>query len=80
MFCETKKKSKKLFRVLSYVLYYVIENNVCINYLCCNSKTLSVISSDKIFKKASCNELLGIGITEVLMNLISFHGFIKKPN
>ena len=39
----------KLYRLLSCVFYSVIENCVCIEYLCCQSKTLSAISSDKIF-------------------------------
>ena len=57
-----------------------IENYVCIDYLCCHSKTSIVINSDKIFDEASYNGLLGIVITEVLMNLVSCHGFTKKPN
>ena len=72
MFYETKtKKPTTVYRVLSCVIYSVIENYVCNNYLCCHSKKLSVISSDKIFGEASYNELLGIGIPEVLTNLIS---------
>ena len=55
-------------------------NFFCIDYLCCNSKTLSVVACDKIFEEASYNGLLGIGILEVLMNLVSCHGFMKKPN
>ena len=69
-----------MYRVLSCVLYSVIDNYVCIDYLCCNYKTLRVISSDKIFEEASYNKLLGIDISEVLMNLISCHVFTKKPN
>ena len=50
MFYESKTKNPiKFYRVLSFVLYYIIENYFCINYLCCQSKTLSRISSDKIF-------------------------------
>ena len=64
MFYETKTKNPtKVYRVLSCVLYSVIENYVCIEYICFHSKTLSVIFSDKIFEEASYNELLGIGIT-----------------
>ena len=64
MFYETKTKNLiKLYRVLSCVFYSIIENYVCIEYLCCNSKTLSVISSNKIFEEASYNGLLGIGST-----------------
>ena len=60
----------KMFRVLSCVVYSVIENYVCINDLGCQYKKLSFICSDKIFADRSYNELLGIGITGVLMNTI----------
>ena len=66
--------------VLSYVLYSVIENCVCIDYLCHHSKKLSVISSDKSFKEVSYNGLLDIVILEVLMKLVSCHGLVKKSN
>ena len=55
-------KPKKLYRVLSCVLYYPIDNYICIDYLACQSKTLSTISSYRIFKQTSFNILLGIGI------------------
>ena len=42
--------SMKVYRVLSCGLYYVIYNYVCIDYLCCQSKTISVISSDFFWK------------------------------
>ena len=53
---------------------------VCIDYLCFQSKTLSRISYDKWSEQAIYNILLGIGIPEVLMNLISWYGLMKKPN
>ena len=68
---------KKVFRVLIFVLYSVIDNYVCIDYLCCQSKTSGVISCDKIFVNTIYNELLGIGIPEVLINVISCHGLTK---
>ena len=74
---ETKTNNPiKVYRSLSCFLYSFIYNCVCIDYLCCHSQTLSVISSDKIFKEASYNVLLGIGIPEVLMSLVSCHGFM----
>ena len=66
--------------MLICVLYYLINNYVCIDYICCQWKKLSIISYDRIFKQKSYNILLGVGITEVLMNLVSYHGFIEKPN
>ena len=35
---------------------------------------------DKIFEQTSFNILLGIGIPELLMDLVSCHGFMKKPS
>ena len=69
-----------MYRVLSCVLYYIIYNYVRIEYLYCLSKTLISIYSDKILKQASYNILLGIGIPEVLMDLVSCHGFMEKSN
>ena len=70
----------KVLRVLSRVLYSFIENYVCIDFLGCKYKKLSTICSDKIFSGMSYNSFLGIGIPEVLMNLISCHGFMKELN
>ena len=79
MFYESKTKPPiKLYRVLSCVLYYIIDNYVCIDYLCCQSKTINSIPSDKIFEQASYNILLGIGIPEVPMDLLSCHVFMEK--
>ena len=44
MFYETRHKSAtEYFRVLSYVIYAIIENYVCIYYLACQIKELSVM-------------------------------------
>ena len=61
--------------MLSFVVYYVIDNYVCIEHLGCKYKKLSVICYDKVFEDRSYNELIGIDIPEVLM--ISGHGFMK---
>ena len=71
---------KKVYRVLNCVVYSLIENYVCIGYLSCQSKTLSFISYKPTFEQPSLNLLLGIGIPELLLNLVSCHGFTKKPN
>ena len=47
---ESKSKTPvKVYKVLSYVIYYLINNYVLIDYLCCQSKTLSIISYGRIF-------------------------------
>ena len=44
------------------------------------NQTLSVIPSNRIFEQTNFNILLGIGIPELLLNLVSFHGLTKKTN
>ena len=47
-FCETRhKNSTKAFRVLSCVIYTIIENCVCIDYLDFQSKKLSDICIER---------------------------------
>ena len=69
-----------MYRVLSCVVYSLIDNYVCIDYLSCQLKTLSSISSKPKFEQTSFNILLGIGIPELLLKLAYCHGFTKKPN
>ena len=76
----SQKNPIKVYRVLSCVLYYIIKNYVCIDYLCCQSKTLRSIYYDKKFEQASYNILLGIDITVVIINLVSCYGFMEEPN
>ena len=71
---------KKVYRVLSRVFNYLIDSYVCIEYLSCKSKTLISISSKPRFEETSFNIILGIGIQELLLNLVSCHCFTKKPN
>ena len=39
----------KVHRVLSCVLYYIMDNFVCIDYICCQYKTISDFSGDNVF-------------------------------
>ena len=48
---NNRVKPEKEYRVLSCVIYYLVENYVCIDYLSCQSKTLSSISSKTKFEK-----------------------------
>ena len=64
MFYESKGKNPiKVYRMLSCVLYSLINHYDCIDYLCCKSKTLSSIYSNRISKQTSFNIILGIGIS-----------------
>ena len=83
MFYETRADNpEKYFRVLSCVIYIIIKNYVCIDYIYCKSKKLNEIivvsrggskNGDKSFDR-----ILGIGIPYLLMKLMSCHGFLKN--
>ena len=62
---------KNLFRLLSCVVYTLTDNYVCIDYLLFQSETLCDISKNTTFKEKNFNLLLGIGIPELLLNLVS---------
>ena len=70
--------AKIVYIVLSCVVYNLKENYVCIYFLSCQSKTLCDISSNPPFNEPSFNLILGIGIPEMLLNLVSCHGLMKK--
>ena len=75
------KNSKKIFKVLSCVIY-TISKFVYIYYLCSEKNQLSDLrlgpgGSYKHFKK-SYDNVLGFGIPDLLMNLLSCHGFLKN--
>ena len=74
------KDTKIVYIVLSCVVYNLIENYVCIDHILCQSKKLCDISSNPTFKETSFNLLLGIGIPELLLNLLSCHEFMKISN
>ena len=69
-----------MYKVLGCVVYSLIDNYVYIDYLLFRSKTLSSFLSNTTFEQTSFNILLGIGVPELLLNLVSCHGFMKKPN
>ena len=70
--------------MLTCVIYITIKNYVCIDYLVCQSKQWSEITvgSKEDYKHGDkgFNIILGIGIPDLLMNLMSCHGFLKNVN
>ena len=78
------KKTKKIFKVLSCVIYKVIGNHICIDYLGSYKNNLSElgIGSDGHLKHVnkSYDKIFGIRITYLLMNLMSCHGFLKNKD
>ena len=71
-----------MFRVLSCVIYIIIRNYVCIDYLGYEKSKLSDLrlvidgSYERLGKKY--DNVLGFGIPDLLMNLLSCHGFLNN--
>ena len=69
---------------MSCVIYTITNNNVCIDYLACESifKTELLVGSRGGFKheKKRYDKRLVIGIVYLLINLMSCNGFVKKIN
>ena len=84
MFYEKRKNPKKVFKVLSCSIYTIISNYVYIYYLASELEKLSeiIVSYEGGFKhkNKSYDKILGIGIPDFLMNLMSCHGVLKNVN
>ena len=85
MFYETwGDNPKESFRVLRCVIYSIIKNYVCIDYLACIKKKWSEITMGSKWSSKhgykSFDRILGIGIPYLLMNLMYCHGFLKNIN
>ena len=72
----------KVFKVLSCVVYTMIKKCVCIDYLCTLNNRLSEIKIGTTFlhkhDNKIYNNLFGIGIPDIIMNMVSCHGFINN--
>ena len=68
---------QELFKVLSCVIHIFIENYVCIDYLACQSNQFCDICIDGNYLEIGFNKLLGIGIPDLLMDLLLCPGFTK---
>ena len=77
-----EKNPKESFKVLSCVIYTIISNYVCIDYLGSESKKLSELGLGSVGRFKHVNKsyfkILGIGIPDLFMNLMSCHGFLRN--
>ena len=73
-----ENRNNMIFKVLSSVVYCIIKNHVCADYLCCPQTKLH--AENKGFKNTTYNDISGIGIPEILMKIISCHGFVNDSN
>ena len=74
-----KKITRKMFRVLSCVIYTVIGKYVCIDYLGSEKSKLSDLRLGGTRRynhyDTDYDNVLGIGIPDLLLNFLSCHGF-----
>ena len=68
-----------MFRVLSCVIYTIIGKYICIDYLGSNKSKLSDLRLDVTGRykhyDTDYDNILGIGIPDLWLNLLSCHGF-----
>ena len=77
-----EKNTKKMFRVLSCVIYTIISKYICIDYLGYEKSTLSDlrlgVSGRYKHLDKNYDNVLGIGIPYLLLNLLSCQGLSKN--
>ena len=66
-----------MLKVLREVIYWTLYNHVCIHYALLQ-KYSNILSFHKGFEDAYYNEISGIGIPELLMNIVSCNEFEKR--
>ena len=84
MFYEIRKNPKKSVKMLSCVIYTIISNYVCIDYIACvcffKSELPLGTGGGFTHENKSYDKIFGIAIPYLFMNLISCHGFLKNKN
>ena len=76
VFDENIKNMK--FKVLSSIVYCIMENFDCVYYICCPEIKIHVTTKGQGYENITYNAVSGIGISEILMNIISCHGFVNN--
>ena len=73
---------RKMFRVLSRVIFTNIDRYICIDYLVTEINKISELRLSCTLKtKHECmdyDNLFGIGIPDILLNILSCHGFLNN--
>ena len=71
-----------MFKVLSCVIYTIIDRYVCIDSLGTEINKISeLILGCTLQTKHECmdyDNLFGIGIPDILLNMLSWHGFLNN--
>ena len=73
---------RKMFKVLICVIYTIIDRYVCIDYLGIETRKISELnigfSMEKKHENKDYDNLFGIGIPDIFMNMLSCQGFINN--
>ena len=73
---------RKMFRVLSCVIYTIIGRYVCIDYLGTETNKISELNLGCSLKTKHENKdyqnIFGIGIPDIFMNMLSYQGLKKQ--
>ena len=73
---------RKIFRVLSCVIYTIIYRYVCTDYLGTETKKISELrlgcTLEKKHENMDYDNIFGIGITDILLNMLSCQGFLNN--
>ena len=64
-----------MYKVIGAVIYIIIDDYICIDYLGLLQENVS--KQNNKFENTKFNDWYGLGIPEILMNIISYHGFYK---
>ena len=65
-----------IYKLIGAVMYNIIDNCTCLDYLGMLQDKLS--KHDNKFENTKFNNLSELGIPDILMNIISCHGFSKS--
>ena len=85
IFYENRKTiTRKMVRVFSCVIYTIIGKYVCIDYLSSEESKLCYlrlcVTGRKKHYDTDYDNVLGIGIPDLSLNLLSCHGFQRTMN
>ena len=65
-----------MFKVTEAVIYTIIDKYICLDHLVLLQGKLS--KHDDNFKNIKFNNMSGLGVPEILMNIVSCHGYVKS--
>ena len=65
-----------VYKVIGAVLYNIIDNYICIYFMGLLQDKMS--KHNNRFEKTKFNDFYGLGIPEILINIMSCHGFYKS--